>query len=188
MIDEVLKFLVIELNKKLETAGEPNRAVMGNILSQDGNIDNALNDSIIVTLVNVEEEKVLKPQSSYIKEDDGAIFRTNPAINLNLHVLFSAHFSDYRSGLKYLSSVLSFYQGMNFFDHKNSPSLDPRIEKLVLELFTPSFEQLNHMWGFLGAKYMPSAIYKIRMLTIQDNKILETLEGVSGMSKEIFTT
>ena len=28
--------------------------------------------------------------------------------------------------------------------------------------------QQNHLWGALGAKYLPSVIYKVRMIVIQE--------------------
>jgi hypothetical protein len=184
VIDDALNFLVNQLDNHLETPSEPN-AEMGNILSQDGSTDHLAENSIILTLVNVEEEKVLKSQVPYFKESNGSIFKTNPEIKLNLQILFTANFSNYKMAVKFLSEVISFFQAKNVFDHKNSPTLSQSIEKLILELITPSFEQLNHMWGFLGAKYMPSVIYKVRMLTIQEHKVIESIEKVTGVSKEL---
>ena len=41
------------------------------------------------------------------------------------------------------------------------------IEKLIVEMISLTFEQQNHMWGTLGAKYLPSVLYKVRMLVVQ---------------------
>ena len=30
-------------------------------------------------------------------------------------------------------------------------------------------EQVNHLWATLGGKYLPSVLYKVRMLTIEDD-------------------
>jgi hypothetical protein len=30
-------------------------------------------------------------------------------------------------------------------------------------------EQINHLWAVLGGKYFPSVLYKVRMLTIEDD-------------------
>lgn len=185
MIDKTLTFLLNALNDYFETSDEP-KVVLSNIVAQDGSADHLPGNSILLTLVNVEEEKVLKSQTPYIKESNGSISKINPEIKINLSVLFSANFShkNYDQALKYLSGILRFFQARNVFDHQNSPTLDPEIDKLILELITPSFEQLNHMWGFLGAKYMPSVMYKVRMLTIQESKVIESVEGVAGINKE----
>ena len=44
-----------------------------------------------------------------------------------------------------------------------------------------NFEQVNHLWSTLGGKYLPSALYKVRQLTIfEDVEVSE-----SGLIKEI---
>jgi hypothetical protein len=45
-------------------------------------------------------------------------------------------------------------------------------------------EQLNNVWGCLGAKYMPSVIYKIRMLTYNNNIIREIRPLVSDVESD----
>jgi hypothetical protein len=35
-----------------------------------------------------------------------------------------------------------------------------------VELYSLSLEQQNQLWGSLGAKYLPSAIYKVRLVVI----------------------
>ena len=39
----------------------------------------------------------------------------------------------------------------------------------VVDLFSLNFEQVNHLWSTLGGKYMPSVLYKIRQVTIDEN-------------------
>lgn len=46
---------------------------------------------------------------------------------------------------------------------------------MIVELVSPTFEQQNHIWGGMGAKYMPSALYKVRLLVYR-----ETLETKGG--------
>jgi hypothetical protein len=31
-----------------------------------------------------------------------------------------------------------------------------------------SFEQVNHLWSILGGKYLPSVLYKIRQITLDE--------------------
>lgn len=183
MIYKALIFLEKELHDYFETNYERDVA-MTYVVSQDGNTDPQNDNSVLLTLISIEEEKALKSQSPYVKGVNGSSIKVNPEIKLNLQILFTANFKDYKEAIKSLSGVLRFFQGRNVFDHQNSPALDPGIDKLILELITPSFEQLNHMWGYLGAKYMPSVMYKVRMLTIQESKALESVEGVAGINKD----
>jgi hypothetical protein len=64
----------------------------------------------------------------------------------------------------------------------NTPSLDKRIDKLMFEMESLGTERLNNVWATLGAKYMPSVIYKMRMLTFDDGVIREYRPSVSDPS------
>jgi len=37
-------------------------------------------------------------------------------------------------------------------------------------LYTPTFEDLNYIWGTLGGKQYPSALYKLSLVTIYHNR------------------
>jgi hypothetical protein len=54
------------------------------------------------------------------------------------------------------------------------------LEKLSLELVNLSLTEVNNVWSALGAKYMPSVPYKMRMLVVQENWIAERLPVVRG--------
>jgi len=41
-------------------------------------------------------------------------------------------------------------------------------------LHTPSFEELNHVWGTLGGRQLPSVIYKIQVIEIEQDIKLAT--------------
>ncbi len=49
-------------------------------------------------------------------------------------------------------------------------------------MHTPGFEKMNHLWGYLGAKYLPSVMYKVRMITIQEARATDEQSPVSGMN------
>src|SRR5688572_16851624 len=71
-------------------------------------------------------------------------------LKLNLHVLFAAKFQKYDEALRSLSSVLTFFQSRPVFSASSYPGLDPRIERLTVELESMTFEQLNQVWAFIG--------------------------------------
>ena len=125
-------------------------------------------DQIGVTLVNVEEERALKsqlPQSVYA---DGRRVVLEPELKLNLQLLFAANFKQYDQGLRQLSLVLTFFQVHTVFTAERYPGLDPRIQRLGVDLISLSFEQLNQLWAFVGAKQLPSALYRVRLVALQD--------------------
>ena len=89
-------------------------------------------------------------------------------IKLILYVLVSANFNDYKTSLQFLSGAIRFFQSKNVFNSQNTPALHASLEKLIVDLFTLGFEQQYHLWGSLGAKYLSSVLYRVRMVTIQE--------------------
>jgi len=111
---------------------------------------------------------------------DGTIQIIRPEVKLNLYLLFTAYFpSDYFEALKMLSLVIGFFQKRNTFNTSNSPGLDSKIKDMNLELYTLNMEQQNHLWGSLGAKYTPSVLYKMRLISISDDEIDGTQEPIT---------
>ena len=60
----------------------------------------------------------------------------------------------------------------NVFTQVSHPAMDPKIQKLMLDLHSMGFEQVNHLWSILGGKYMPSVLYKIRQVTIDEDAVI----------------
>ncbi|MCW3464560.1 DUF4255 domain-containing protein [Chitinophaga nivalis] len=143
-------------------------------------------EKIILSMVNIEEEATLKNTTHYVRNVQGIVYQ-HPPIYLNLYMLVSAHYTNYEHSLTRLSQVIQFFQGKNVFTMKNSPDLplqntpDVSELRLNLELFSLSFEQLNHLWGALGGKQMPSALYKIRLVKITENRTI----GLGTVIEEI---
>jgi Pvc16 N-terminal domain len=123
-----------------------------------------------MSLINLEEETFYKSQTPTLSQkQDGHLYRRNPDLKLNLYVLISAYHKNYEDGLKFLSRVVTFFQGNTVFNRQQRTEmkvLPECIEKLMIELYTATFEQQNQIWGSLSMGYVPSVIYKIRMLVL----------------------
>lgn len=197
MIDEALKFLTDEINFYLLQRNEPMSVtapeiVLTNVASEDGNW--AIPPRTLgLSLINIEEERVFKDQQSSYRNLEGDIEHYNPNIKLNLYILISANFAAgdlggstnttgvYAEGLKQLSYVISFFQGKNVFTPDNSPGLMPSLQKLVVELYSSSFEQQYNFWTVVGAKYLPSVLYKVRMLTYQEKRLVDQQQPITNI-------
>jgi hypothetical protein len=118
-------------------------------------------------LVNIEEDRISKSPENYVRQDNNLIYK-NPKIYLNLYALFAVNLSSYPESLKRLSFIIQFFQYQNVFTPLGSPGLPAGIEKLILDLNTLSFQDMNNLWGILGSKYLPSVMYKIRMISISE--------------------
>jgi hypothetical protein len=186
MIHSSLSFLNSQLNSfivlkdPLNMAGAlTNPVVLSNVVDQENHLFNKTGDFVVMTLVNTEEETVGKSQLPYLKTPDDKLHVVNPDIKLNLYIQF-AGFSDtsnsvqasYEKALLLLDQVIFFFQYRNVFSKNEYPALlSAGIEKLILEPISLTFEQLNHLWATLGAKYLPSVIYKCRMLTFRETVV-----------------
>ena len=106
-------------------------------------------------------------------------------LNINLYVLFSAYFSagNYSEALRFLSFVMGYLQQKNVFNRSNTLQMDSHIVKLVFEMENLSTERMNNLWASLGAKYMPSVLYKMRMLTIDGSIVREYRPLVKGVQQ-----
>jgi hypothetical protein len=80
--------------------------------------------------------------------------------------------------------VLEFFQGNQYFDRGNLPMLSSNVEKLSFEFVNFSLDELNSVWSLMGLKYMPSAVYKVKLLTFSNNLIREEVTSVMGKSSE----
>jgi hypothetical protein len=185
MIDNALKVIANEVNKyvlrKLDPERDPSstkRIATGNIVKlQDVETSGARAESSssasgILTLVNLEEERNLKSPNNFVRINDKVEYR-NPKILLNLYCLFTVNHSSYDTALQYLSLIIQFFQYRNYIDHVNTPPdngliLDQKIERLIVEMVSMNAEQVNHLWATLGGKYLPSVLYKVRMVPIED--------------------
>lgn len=186
MIFETLSFLSAEVNKflnlKLGASLEP-RLKMGNASrALDDTLTGqfSLSEKAIISLVNVEEDRVVKQHENFKKTATSTIYK-NPPVRLNLFVLFSVNKADYEDSLKWLTVIIQYFQHQNVFTGTSHPDLHENISKLIVELHSLNFEQVNHLWSTLGGKYLPSVMYKVRQITIDED--LPT--GESGFIKEI---
>jgi hypothetical protein len=198
MIDNALKVIANEVNRyvvrKLDPDQDPSsmkRVATGNVAkAQDADASGSRSDAIaapgILTLVNLEEERNARNPGNYVKLNNKIEYRS-PKLLLNLYCLFSINHSSYDTALQYLSLILQFFQHKSVITQKNTPAdnglvLDPKIEKLIFEMVSMNSEQVNHLWATLGGKYLPSVLYKVRMLTIEDDTPEMQVEPISKLS------
>ena len=119
----------------------------------------------MLSLVNLEEERALKNGRTAATLGAGDVAYTNRPFHLNLFLLFTANYRNYGTALRRLAQVLTFFQGKQKFTFANSPG--PNLPQggivefsLAMDLLSLSFEEVNHLWGFLGTRQSPSAIFR----------------------------
>src|SRR5687767_7495345 len=168
MLDKAIKFLQERIITDQFDGEIPEPVVRGAILNEKGEPQLGAG-TVGLMITNIDEERIFKAQLQKQKRTDNDIEVANPEIKLNFYLLVAANPGtttvSYDAALKRLSEVITYFQGTSYFDKTDYPSLDP-IEYLIVELYSLSFEMQNQLWASMGAKYMPSVVYKVRLLVI----------------------
>jgi Pvc16 N-terminal domain len=190
MLKDLLQFLADELNKYLIQKGEvvstdSPRVVLGNVAKVFDNEPppsgaEAISNNAIISVVNIEEDRVSKQQENYVKAVNTVKYKS-PPLYLNIYVLIAVNRNNYGTSLGWLSHIIQFFQYQSVFTPLTHPALNSKINKLIVDLYSLNFEQINHLWSTLGGKYLPSVMYKIRQVTLDEDLMISE----SGFIREI---
>ena len=179
MVNEALQFLRGNLEKFI-SEGRVNAEPLLVLANPWSNNDSNKNSSFLnsISLINIEEEKIFKSQiPTIVRTENGKYYKKEPDLKLNLYILICAYNKNYEDGLKFISKVISYFQLNNVFQQEeNANDLPKSIEKLVVELHTATFEQQNQIWASLSTGYLPSVIYKVRMLIVENEPSVKEIE------------
>ena len=169
MINSAILHITKYLNQFLKRTFDLNEDIvsLSNIVEQDGTVATNVTNKLVVFLVNIEKDSTPGnlPKRETARSDKTVM--GYPPVHLNFYLVFAAHFSgnNYSEALKFLSYTVSFFQRNPVFDHQNSPDLDKRIVQLALDIENLNMKDLSSLWTILSGKYLPSILYKVRMLT-----------------------
>lgn len=156
MIDKIFTHLEQHLDTYLKQTLELSEScvISGNLKEPDGSINSQATNKVVLTLINTGIDSRHAIPHSRLPQS------TNPTVLLNLSVLVSASFSQYSEALKYLSLAMIYFN-----DHPVIvPDSNQEIAKLTIDLQNTSQEELHHICQAMGCSYVPSAVYKVRVL------------------------
>lgn len=197
MISHALTIVMNELNRHLVDAYSSSGDVanLGNLAEGLGNAaTNVHREKLILSLVNIKEEKSLKNLPNQVRNDTTLrVVYENPPVFLNGQILIIATHGAYTDALLMLSRAIRFFQFKNVFTQDNvapssittSQPLNPldQLEsfKLIFDLCSPTMEEINHLWGTLGGKQYPFALYMLRLLELK----FKATQSESGLVTEV---
>jgi hypothetical protein len=198
MISHALTIVINELDKHLAETyvlGNPTKVELGN-LAEGFVAGGASREKLILSMVNIKEEKTLKNLPNYVRNDITlSTIYENPPVFLNFQILITATHANYTNALLVLSRAIRFFQYKNVFTQDNvdplsittnapSDQLD-QLEsfKLIFDLYSPTMEEVNHLWGTLGGKQYPFVLYVLRMLDLKFNAV----QSESGVITDIIS-
>jgi len=171
MIDSTISHVASTLNQYLRRKFDLSEdiAVVSNIVDQDGSVMPDINNKIVIFLVNLEQETAQGLFSHHTSRSAARDTGSYPPVHLNMYLMFSANFTgnNYTEALKFLSCVISYFQRNPVFIHHNAPDLDKKVDKLVFDIENLNMKDLSSLWSVINGKYMPSILYKVRMVTYE---------------------
>ena len=175
MINTALSVLKEKLNEYFRIKTEVDSDLVKFIESNGSDPVSFTNNAVTPFLINVSEDRKFRNPDQFSGVTRyGRITQANPEIRIELLVLFVSKFSDYDQPLNFLSFVIKFFQAHRIFTPKNSPALaDEKIEKLVMELVSLPLEEQNQVWHSLNTSYLPSVLYRIRLIHFIDEQSIE---------------
>ncbi|WP_454055860.1 DUF4255 domain-containing protein [Cupriavidus sp. Marseille-Q8015] len=169
VIDSALGLLATQLNQHLRRrlATAEDMVVVSNLQEPGGGTVTLVSNKLVLFLACVERDTAAHRVSSNGAVQTSTVRGAEPLF-LNLLVMCAATFSGqaYPEALRLLSEAITFFQGSPVFDHQNAPGLDGRIDRLVVNIENLSRSDLHSLWGVHGNHYLPSVLYRVRLICL----------------------
>ncbi|MBS0473206.1 MAG: DUF4255 domain-containing protein [Proteobacteria bacterium] len=143
---------------------------LSNLVDHQGKINEETRDKIVISLYSITHETVVSTYTA-AQPGPGGYAIVQPPLYIDLHIIALANFIErsYADGLAAISRVVSYFQQNPVFSHANAPDLDPTVDKIQLEFTSLGPVDVNYVVGMLGAKYLPSVFYKLRLIPFVSN-------------------
>ena len=170
MLDAVLTFLADEVNRNLARRSpmvDGAGIVPGPVADDHGHWALPAN-SLGLTLFQIDEERTMRSQPLERVMLGGREIALPPELKLNATLLVSARFTQYATALAQLSRVLSFFHAHPLFTPSESPGLPEGVDRLAMDLLSYGPEQTNQLWTCLGARHLPSLVYRMRLVVLPE--------------------
>lgn len=179
MIHAAIRCLAGELNdffgRTLDTAED--MVVVSNLLGADGAVAPDVTNKIVLFLTAIERDTVTQRGP----DQPGRAFVGGGPLFLNIYLMAAANFTgrNYQDALRLISLLIGFFHERPVFDRNNSPAMDGSIEKLVLDLENTPPPVMSNIWGVLGGRYLPSVLYRVRVVAIDNGHIIGRQAGIT---------
>jgi hypothetical protein len=155
MILEPLICIANELNAFLKTTFhlQEDKVVLSALVNQDGTVAVQGENKIVLTVINLMAHQITVNHPQTVKY---------PHLE-DIYIMASAYFNgnNYSDSLKILSLAMDYLEEHPIFTGSNLPTLDHSISSIKVARESLTAEQLYPIWSALGAKYMPSVVYKL---------------------------
>jgi hypothetical protein len=170
MIGASLQYLAMQLNLHLRRtmAVREDLVVVSRILENDGKEYEGAVNKLNLFLVNLERDSMVQNRVTTPEVHGDRAVVPPKMVYLNLYFVIAANFKggNYVDSLRYLSKAVAFFQDHTFFERTNWPDMPEGLEKLFIDMECLNMQELNNLWGMVGAKYVPSVVYRMKTVAL----------------------
>jgi hypothetical protein len=185
MIDAALSLMARQLNEHLRRRFQLSEdlAVLSNLLEQNGTSVPLVANKLVLFLAGVERDAIAHRAPGVRLGLQDQQLATGEPVYLNLLVMCAANFSggNYPEALKFLSSAIAFFQSHQVLDQHTAPGLDARLERLMLSIENLSSSEMHSLWGIHSGRYLPSVLYRVRMISLDGQHVTGRDSSVRGI-------
>ncbi len=185
MISKALQYTCDALDQFLKNrlALDESKVLLNNVTDNTGTVPQANQNKVVISLINIEKE-TSRPYYHVRnqKMSDGSFSDINPPERYNLDILLSSSFDDYGESLKFLDACILFFQMNILLDKTSFSNIPEGLDKLHFDNEKITYHQMHSLWTAMGAKYQPSVIYKMRLVTFQGNEAAAFTPAISTIS------
>jgi hypothetical protein len=179
MIHAAIRCLAGELNeffcRTLDTAEE--LVVVSNLLGADGAVAPDVSNKIVLFLTAIERDTVTQRAPDLA----GRTFAGGGPLFLNIYLMAAANFTgrNYQDALRLISLLIGFLHHKPVFDRNNCPAMESSIERLIFDIENTPPPVMSNIWGVLGGRYLPSILYRVRVVAIDNANIIGRHIGIA---------
>lgn len=168
---QAISFLSETLNRHLKNQFglDEDRVRIGRLINQDGTIPAENNNKLVFSFVNLTQETIKAFSSNQMGFTSRGYQKNQTPLYLNLEILVAAMFDDENESLKFLSGAVEFFHENAFLEKSAQPGMPENVDKITLEIVNLSLQDADAMWSAIGAKAMPSVLYKVRVISINSS-------------------
>ncbi|MCL6404610.1 DUF4255 domain-containing protein [Dickeya dadantii] len=180
MIHASINYLTRQLNQYLKNTLNlhDDVVVIANPADDDGKMFPLAKNKLVVFLSNIEREML--PHRSNAAPPGNRFAVTTPPLFVRVSMVVAANFTgaQYAEGLQVIAHAMAFLHKNAQLNRYNAPDMDEAIEQILLEMDSLPRHELGNMWTMLGIRYLPSAVYRLRVKIADSQAIQSQSEGV----------
>ena len=163
MLLKTLQFTATILNQHIKNTFSLDRDIvlLNTIKDITSSVQQTNQNKVVLTLINLEPETTLRANPTQVVGNTSTEIRPQP---YNLHVLICSNFDDYKEALKFLDTVLLFFQTHPLLNSSVFSNMPEGIDKIMFEMESLNYAQMHDIWTAIGANHQLSVVYKIRVM------------------------